>query len=110
MSDAAAEFEKLKALHGDAVLLKEGGVSLAVLRQFSFRAGGVDQKMDVLLYPAQHGGYATRLFFERQIAAVGANWTRHRIVDRDWWAPSWKDVPPALPWTAMLCAHLRAVA
>jgi hypothetical protein len=110
MSDPAAEFEKLKAMHGDALLLKEGGVPLALLHQFNFRAAGADQKMDLLLYPARQGSYATRLFFERRIAGVGAHWTRHRILDRDWWAPSWKDVEPTLPWTAMLCAHLRAVA
>ena len=110
MKEVAAEFDKLKAMHGDAVLLKEGGVSLALLPKFNFRAAGKDQRMDVLLYPEQQGGYATRLFFERQIAGVGANWTKHRIAEREWWVPSWKDVPASLPWTAILCAHLRAVA
>jgi hypothetical protein len=109
MTDAVAEFAKIKAMHGDAILLKEGGIALTLLPKFNFRAAGKDQQMDLLLYPAQQGGYATRLFFEQQIAGAGANWTRHRIAERDWWAPSWKDVPQTLPWTAMLCAHLRAV-
>lgn len=110
MTDATREFEKLKAMHTAAVLLREGGVPVALLPAFAFRAAGRDESMDLLLYPALHGSYATRLFFERQIAGRGANWGQHRLVERNWWAPSWKDVEARLPWTAMLCAHLRAVA
>jgi hypothetical protein len=105
-----AEFQKLKAMHDAAILLREGGVPVALLTAFAFRAAGLDETMDLLLYPARHGSYATRLFFERQIAGRGANWGQHRLVERNWWAPSWKDVEANLPWTAMLCAHLRAVA
>jgi hypothetical protein len=109
MTDAASEFEKLKAVHGDIVHLKEGGVSLALLRQFNFRASGKSQMMDLLLYPGQHGGYVTRLFFEREIPGAGKNWQRYRVADGDWWAPSFNNVPASLPWIALLCAHLRAV-
>jgi hypothetical protein len=66
--------------------------------------------MDLLLYPSSHSGYVTRLFFAHKIDGRGANWTQHRVADRSWWAPSWKDVTADLAWTAMLCAHLRAVA
>jgi hypothetical protein len=112
MSDPAAEFAKLKAMHADAVLLKEGGVPLPLLPKFKFRAAGKEQIMDLLLYPAQQGGYATRLFLERKIEGVkdNPNWTSQRILEREWWVISWKDVPATLPWTAILCAHLRALA
>jgi hypothetical protein len=110
VSDPAAEFAKMKALHSGAVLLKEGGNPLVLLPKFSFRAGNRDETMDLLLHPSIHSGYVSRLFFERQVGGKGANWTQHRVGERNWWAPSWKDVKPNLPWTAMLCEHLRAVA
>jgi hypothetical protein len=108
MTDTAAEFEKLKALHVGAVLLSEGGNPVVYLPDFSFRAVGKDEKMDLLLHPSFHSGYATRLFFQRRTAKEG-NWNTHQVADREWWALSWKDVPASLPWTNILCAHLRAV-
>jgi hypothetical protein len=84
---AAAEFAKLKALHGAAVLLTEGGNPVALLPAFDFKAAGADVKMNLLLVPFQHSGYVTRLFFERKIEGRGQNWTHHRVVDRQWWTP-----------------------
>lgn len=109
MSDPEAEYRKLKALHDSTAMLKEGGNPVVLLPKFSFRSAGAELVMDLLLVPFQHSGYITRLFFERQVAGKGQNWTQHRIIERQWWAPSWKDVKPTLPWPAMLCAHLRAV-
>lgn len=108
MSDAAAEFEKLKEMHASAVLLKEGSVPIVLLPDFRFRSGGKDLTTTLLLHPSQHGGYVTRLFFEHKPDVAG-NWTNHRVLERQWWAKSWKDVSPTLPWTAILCEHLRAV-
>lgn len=110
MIDVEAEYQRLKTLRETAVLLKEGGSALVLLPKFSFRSASAELVMDLLLVPFQHSGYITRLFFEQQVAGKGQNWTQHRIVERQWWAPSWKDVKPTLPWPAMLCAHLRAVA
>lgn len=110
MSDPQAQLAALRALHGDCVLLKEGGIPVVLLRGFSFRAADQDMQMDLLLHPAAHSGYTTRLFFERQISGRGANWNRHRVAEREWWAPSWQNVQASLGWPAMLCAHLRAVA
>jgi len=112
MSPDAIGLDALRAVHPDCMLLKEGGVHVVLLRGFSFCAAGKDMQMDLLLYPAAHSGYVTRLFFEASLEGRGEsrNWTRHRVVDRDWWAPSWQNVTPTLPWPAMLCAHLRAVA
>ena len=111
MSSEAIAFDAVRALHADCRLLKEGGIPVVLLSGVAFRAGGADVRMDLLLYPAGHSGYKTRLFFERSLEGRGKsqNWNRHRVVDREWWAPSWQDVPDTLPWPAMLCAHLRAV-
>ena len=110
MSDSAQQFAKLKAMHAAAVLLKEGGQAVALLPAFGFTAGDEACTMDLLLVPFAHSGYVTRLFFERKIDGHAANWNQHRLVERNWWAPSWNHVPASLPWTKMLSAHLRAVA
>ncbi|MFZ1923570.1 MAG: hypothetical protein WAU57_18260 [Xanthobacteraceae bacterium] len=110
MTDAAAEMEQIKPMHADALLLKEGGQPVAYLRAFGFTAAGKPERMDLLLVPFAHSGYVTRLFFERQIGGRGSNWKTHRVAERNWWAPSWNNVPASMPWTQMLLAHLRAVA
>ncbi|MBW7948649.1 MAG: hypothetical protein H3C55_04795 [Pseudorhodoplanes sp.] len=110
MSDAAAEFAGIQAMHPVAVLLKEGGQPCTLLPGFGFTAGDKPHKMDLLLVPFAHSGYVTRLFFERIIEGRGANWKQHRLIERNWWAPSWNHVPPSMRWTQMLSAHLRAVA
>ena len=110
MRDVAEEFARLKAMHEISLLLKEGGKPAALLPAFTFTAAGRAATMDLLLVPFKHSGYVTRLFFEREIPCRGRNWSQHHVVDRTWWAPSWNNVPETLPWPAMLCAHLRAVA
>jgi hypothetical protein len=110
VSDAATEYANLKVMHPAAVLLKEGGQPVALLPAFRFVAGELSHTMDLLLVPFAHSGYITRLFFERIIEGRGANWKQHRVVERNWWAPSWNHVPTSLSWTQMLSAHLRAVA
>lgn len=110
MSDPAKEFENLKAMHAGAVLLKEGGQPVVLLSAFGFTAADQSQRMDLLLVPFAHSGYVTRLFFERKIEGRGANWKQHRVVERNWWAPSWNHVAATMRWTQMLSAHLRAVA
>ncbi|RFB76726.1 hypothetical protein [Methylovirgula sp. 4M-Z18] len=109
MSDAANNFASIAAMHPEAVLLKEGGQPVILLPAFRFMAGDQPHVMDLLLVPFAHSGYITRLFFERKIEDRGANWNQHRVVERNWWAPSWNHVPEAMPWTKMLSAHLRAV-
>lgn len=110
VSDTGDNFANVMAMHREAVLLKEGGQPVILLPAFRFMAGDVPHVMDLLLVPFAHSGYITRLFFERQIENRGANWNQHRVVERNWWAPSWNHVPETMPWTKMLSAHLRAVA
>jgi hypothetical protein len=110
VSEADKQFTSLKVMHPGAVLLKEGGQPVPLLPDFGFIAGGQTHKMDLLLVPFAHSGYVTRLFFERKVEGRGANWNEHRVVERNWWAPSWNHVPASMPWTQMLSAHLRAVA
>lgn len=110
MIDPQAGVAALRAFHSDSVLIMEGGNPVVLLRNFFFRAADADARMDLLLHPSAHSGYTTRLFFEKPIEGRGANWNRHRVAEREWWAPSWQNVQDSLSWPAMLCAHLRAVA
>ena len=110
MSDTAAEFANLKAMHQAAILLTEGGQPVAMLPGFGFTAGETSYTMDLLLVPFAHSGYLTRLFFAQQISGRAANWNMHRVAERNWWAPSWNHVPASMSWTRMVSAHLRAVA
>jgi len=110
--DTATEFAAIKAMHPAATLHSENNVPVVLLPAFKFRAGGKSFQMALLLYPAQHSGYVTRLFFEQQLVGAGQsnNWNPHTVLGRTWWAPSWQNVTPEQPWTSMLGAHLRAVA
>jgi hypothetical protein len=113
MSEEDAKFAALRAMHPPATLHTEGGQAVALLPELKFViAGGTTVEMTLLLFPAAHSGYISRLFFERKLEGVGQSrhWNRHTVLGRAWWAPSWKDVSPDQPWTSMLCAHLRAVA
>lgn len=110
MSPESAGLDAIKAIHAESRLLKEGGAPVVLLPGFAFRAAGADMRMDLLLHPSAHTGYTTRLFFQNQVSGRGANWKQYRVADREWWAPSWQNVPASMAWPAMLCAHLKAVA
>lgn len=114
MTDPTTEFEAVHALHGAASLHNEGGQPVVLLPDFGFLVGETRRRMTLLLHPAAHSGYATRLFFTEKILGTAQNWTNDNwreftVLARKWWAPSWKDVVADQPWTSMLGAHLRSV-
>ena len=110
MSSTAQEFAALRALHEAAVLLKEGGLQVALLPSFPFAANSCPETMGLLLVPFSHSDYNTRLFSERKINNRGSNWNGHRVVDRNWWSPSWHHISAEMHLPAILYAHLKAVA
>lgn len=109
MIDPAAELENLRRLSPDAKMSWEGDNPVILLPQFPFLSGTRKMRMDLLLCPAGHEGYTSRLFFERQLDR-GNNWKQYGVAGRQWWACSWNGVPEEMNWPGMLCAHLRAVA
>ncbi len=109
MTNVDNEYKMIKSFHESALLVQEGGNPVVLLPQFTFRSAGCKVRMDLLLYPAAHSGYPTRLFFERKIEGRGNNWTQHYVVDRHWWACSWGGIEANMNWPSLLCAHLRAV-
>ncbi|MCA0312685.1 MAG: hypothetical protein LCH63_02465 [Candidatus Melainabacteria bacterium] len=110
MTNISIHFDALKQICPAATILTEGGKALVLLPNMQVVSAGQILTMTLLLVPFEHTGYKTRLFFERKIDGRGSNWNQHRVVDKQWWAPSWQGVPADLPWTAILLEHLRCVA
>jgi hypothetical protein len=109
--DEKSEFAKIIALHSDAILEHEGGKPVVLLPRFTFRAGGKNHTVDLLLHPlAQQGEYHSRLYFKEKIEGTSANWQQQNALGSPWWVYSWKGVPSSMPWPNMLCEHLRAIA
>lgn len=108
---SAPKFEALKQYYPAAQAVHEGGVLCAFLPALRIDTPVGAVRLDALLYPAQHAGYESRLFLERQISAVNAkNWNSYQLIGRNWQACSWQGVSAALPWDQMLANHLRAFA
>ncbi len=107
---AANPLDQVRSEYPQAVPVVDGVVTAVLLPNMKFRAAGAEQQMDLLLYPGQHGGYISRLFFKEKIEGCAANWNQFAVGGRTWWAPSWNNVPPTMPMLQMLGAHLRAVA
>lgn len=78
------EFKNIKRLYEAAKLVREGGNPVVLLPQARFQSAGREIQMDLLLYPADHSGYPTRLFFERQADGRGNDWTEHCVVGKHW--------------------------
>lgn len=109
MKNTESEFASIKHMCLAAKLLTEGGKPCVLLPELQFQMAGVLGKMTLLLVPSEHSGYQTRLFFEKKIEGRGQNWNQHRVVEKQWWAPSWQGVSADLPWLDILLAHLRSV-
>lgn len=110
MSREERELAQIRQISPEASIVVDGGVRAVLLPGFQFRVGSFQKAMDLLLYPGQHGGYVTRLFFRERVDGRGPNWNPAVVAGSQWWAPSWNGVSPELPWTQMLAAHLRALA
>jgi hypothetical protein len=100
---------ELRKLYPETMELKDGGKTIPLLPNVLFHGDGQDQRMDLLLYPYEHSGYTTRLFFKKPLAC-GSNWAQHMVCEEPWWAPSFQGVQADQPWYRILARHLRAVA
>lgn len=114
MSREEEELASMRAICPSASVVVDGNVRAVFLPEFPFQANSVSRRMDLILYPGPHTGYASRLFFSECIDCTRRdgtkpNWQTAVVAGRTWSTPSWKDVPADLPWTEMLGAHLRAL-
>lgn len=89
----------------------EGDNILYSLPKLSLHEGCTPAAVDALLCPFEREGYPFRLYFAELIAApVKLNWntTGCRILERNWFAFSWK-VPGDLRLIQMVAALLRVM-
>lgn len=95
MSFAPEEIEELKRVVPGAVQTAEGGVEYVFLPDLHLPVGTQPEKVDALLCPkADKHGYPSRLFFAEKLRTPKTvNWyppNGVRILERVWYAYSWK--------------------
>src|SRR5713101_4471851 len=94
------QIEELKAAFPTAFSAEEGGSTFFLIPNFELPAGNSPAVVDVLLCPtADRHGYPSRLFFAQQVKSPKAlNWNTNsvRILERTWYAYSWKVNQPGL--------------
>jgi hypothetical protein len=115
MTEVSTQVEDLKRYCDRVGVLTEGGVTFYLLEGLRLPGGCTPSSCDGLLCPSERDGYPSRLFFSVQIApAYARNWnwntSNARILERNWFAFSWK-VEQATPTLVdLLIAHLNGFA
>lgn len=112
MADLAPDqLEELRLLHQDARCAEEGGVTYVLLSNLSLPGGCTPPTIDALLCPSPRDGYDSRLFFASQIQTPSPrNWNgTFRILDRNWYAFSWRLSSAGLRIAQVLAMHLRTL-
>jgi hypothetical protein len=110
------EWIELTAQWPDAKKFEEGGFTYVFLPNLILPDGCKPASIDALLCPMDRDGYNSRLFLASEIAPVKVvtkadlNWNAKsiRILERNWFAISWRTVP-GLRLSQMIAMHLTAL-
>jgi hypothetical protein len=90
----------------------EGGITYFLIPALPLPNGVSPSPVDVLLCPTADGhGYPSRLFFATQVQSEKPlNWNTNgiRILERSWYAYSWKIHQQGLRLMQILALHLKA--
>jgi hypothetical protein len=109
MTYSSIEMEELRVLAGAVSCTTEGGVTLFLLQPLQLPEGCTPPQVEALLCPSPRDGYDSRLYFAQLVQGrVQRNWAEHRLVDRNWWAFSWR-TQPGLRLAQMVAIHLRGL-
>jgi hypothetical protein len=107
------QIEELKAAFPTVLSAEEGGIVYFLIPQLSLPMGTSPTVVDVLLCPtADRHGYPSRLFFAQQVQSPKPlNWNTNgvRILERNWYAYSWKVTQQGLRLLQILALHLKAI-
>lgn len=107
------EIAELKELFPGIARYEEGALTYFLLPQLQLPAGCVPGTADALFCPMNRGdGYPSRLFFSTRVRSSSErNWNGQdvRIIERNWFAYSWKIGESKLRLAQMISAHLRAL-
>ncbi|MBL9170656.1 MAG: hypothetical protein JNN07_23190 [Verrucomicrobiales bacterium] len=101
---------ELKGLCPEIAQGEEGGQSFLLLPKLPLPPGSDAANVDALLCPYERDGYASRLYFARQVGGPRPlNWNAFnvRILNRNWYAHSWR-VRKGLRLAQMLGEHMIA--
>ena len=110
MEFSAEQLQELRELCPGAQPCGEGGVPYIFLPELNMPEGCSPAQVDALLCPTAHHGYTSRLFLAQRISSPQSrNWsTQARILERTWYAISWKFEQPNLRLAQILALQLRA--
>lgn len=109
MSIDRTQADELCTLFGSVSCATEAGVTLFALHELQLPAGCTPASVEVLLWPAPRDGYDSRLYFAQRVQSrVDRNWSEHRVLDRNWWAFSWR-TQSGLRLAQMVAIHVRGL-
>lgn len=110
MKYSEEELQELRKVCPGAEPYGEGGIPYILLPELNLPDGCSPTQVDALLCPTAHHGYTSRLFLAQRISSPQSrNWsTEARIMERTWYAISWKFEQPNLRLAQILALQLRA--
>jgi hypothetical protein len=103
------ELAELGLFCGAVTEFQEVGRRYLLLEQLTLPAGCSPAATGALLCPQERDGYQTRLFLAHPVNGRGANWTVHRILDRNWHTWSWQGISANQRPAQILRGHLRGL-
>lgn len=104
---------ELKKICDAVSFAEEGGAGYFLLEGLNLPDECSPSRADVLLYPESRDGYNSRLYYSEKIQSPifdKLNWnvTGIRILERNWFAYSWKINENNLRLVQLVVNHLRA--
>lgn len=105
-----SEIEELKHYCSAVSAASEAGCTFYLLEGLKLPPSCKPACVDALLCPTQRDGYPSRLYFAERVATpVVRNWNGQvRVLERNWYAFSWRVNTPNLRPAQMVSHHLRA--
>jgi len=106
------DLRALAAAYPGASVCTEGSKPYILIPKMKLPAGCKPECVDALLCPHGRDGYPSRLFFSGIVTGPTApNWNAQsiRILERNWFGYSWKNVPATLTPVQMILSHLRGL-
>ena len=111
MTTSDEELRELSRQYPEIEEGTEGGLRYYLIPGLRLPEGCTPDSVDGLLCPAGRDGYSSRLFLDKPVSCrTTRNWNASnvRILERNWFAVSWRVNQPNLRLAQLLAAHLDA--